>query len=135
MEKINMVNVTKPDMGDFIAITKALSDPGRVRALFALRNGELCVCQIIELLGLAPSTVSKHMLILKQAGLVLSRKEERWIYYRLTDKKEGVEVTSSTMKWVYQMLENDNEISRDAIVLSKITDQDLSKLCKMQRKK
>jgi len=130
-----MANDTKPDIDDFIAITKALSDSGRVRALLALRNGELCVCQTIELLGLAPSTVSKHMSILKQAGLVLSRKEERWIYYRLIEEKEDVKVTSSTMKWVYQMLENDNEISRDAITLSKITDQDLSKLCKMQRNK
>ncbi len=122
-------------MDDFITICKALSDPGRVRALLALRNGELCVCQIIELLGLAPSTVSKHMSILKQAGLVLSRKEERWIYYRLIEEKQGSKVTSNTMKWVYQMLENDKEISRDAKALSRITQEDLLKLCKMQRNK
>ncbi|MEY4385928.1 MAG: hypothetical protein RLY20_1211 [Verrucomicrobiota bacterium] len=68
-----------------MAITKARSDPGRVRILLALRKGELCVCQITELFGLAPSTVSKHLSILTQAGLTLSRKDERWVYYRLPE--------------------------------------------------
>lgn len=58
----------------------------RVRPLMALDGRELCVCQIIELLGLAPSTVSKHMSILKQARLVEIRKNGRWAYYRLAEK-------------------------------------------------
>jgi ArsR family transcriptional regulator len=70
---------------EFIAITNALADENRVRALLALRGGELCLCQVIELLRLAPSTVSKHMSILRQAGLVQARKEGRWMYYRLPD--------------------------------------------------
>src|SRR5208282_6581214 len=70
-------------MREFMAITKALSDPNRVRILLALRRGELCVCQITELFGFAPSTVSKHLSILHQAGLVESRKAERWVFYRL----------------------------------------------------
>ena len=49
------------DLKDFVVVTKALSDSNRIRALIALRRGELCVCQIIALLGLAPSTVSKHI--------------------------------------------------------------------------
>ena len=61
-------------MLDFIDLAKALSDENRVRALMMLREGELCVCQIIELLGLAPSTVSKHMSILRQVRLVQTRK-------------------------------------------------------------
>jgi DNA-binding transcriptional ArsR family regulator len=70
---------------EFIAIANALADENRVRALLALRGGELCLCQVIELLRLAPSTVSKHMSILRQAGLVHARKEGRWMYYRLPD--------------------------------------------------
>jgi DNA-binding transcriptional ArsR family regulator len=54
-------------MRDILSITKALSDENRVRILIALSHGELCVCQVIELMKLAPSTVSKHMSILKQA--------------------------------------------------------------------
>ncbi len=54
-------------MHSFMAITKALADENRIRILLALDGRELCVCQIIELLGLAPSTVSKHMSVLSQA--------------------------------------------------------------------
>ena len=61
-------------MREFMSITKALADPNRVRILLALRRGELCVCQITELFGLAPSTVSKHLSILHHAGLIQSRK-------------------------------------------------------------
>lgn len=67
---------------DFSALAGALGDPGRVRALMALRGRELCVCQLVELLGLAPSTVSRHLRVLGRAGLVESRKEGRWVYYR-----------------------------------------------------
>ena len=69
-------------MLDFMAIAKALADENRVRLLLALQKQELCVCQLIELIGLAPSTVSKHMSILRQARLVEARKEGRWVYYR-----------------------------------------------------
>ncbi|MEW6236216.1 MAG: metalloregulator ArsR/SmtB family transcription factor [Candidatus Omnitrophota bacterium] len=67
-----------------VAVCKALGDEHRLRALLALRDGELCVCQIVELLALAPSTVSKHMSILKHAGWVDSVKRGRWVHYRLS---------------------------------------------------
>ena len=70
-------------MWDFMAVTKALADENRVRMLLALQKQELCVCQIIELVKLAPSTVSKHMSILRSAHLVDARKDGRWMYYRL----------------------------------------------------
>ena len=76
-------------MRELMSIVKALGDENRVRAVMALRNRELCLCQIIELLGLAPSTVSKHMSILKQARLVDTRKsdaEDRG----LTDNISGI---------------------------------------------
>ena len=70
-------------MWDFMAVTKALADENRVRMLLALQKQELCVCQIIELVKLAPSTVSKHMSILRAARLVDARKDGRWMFYRL----------------------------------------------------
>jgi ArsR family transcriptional regulator, arsenate/arsenite/antimonite-responsive transcriptional repressor len=122
-------------MDDFIAITKALSDPNRVRALMALRDGELCVCQIIELLGLAPSTVSKHMSILKQAGLVENRKEERWMYYRLLNKKAQTLMIQGSLEWFFKVLEDDVTGCSDYYNLKKILKQNPSNLCKMQRSK
>lgn len=117
----------------FIAITKALSDAHRVRALMALRDGELCVCQIIELLGLAPSTVSKHMSILKQAGLVENRKEERWMYYRLPNETDRAAMMQGAFTWILKALELDDTICRDRKDLNKIMKQNPSNLCKMQR--
>ena len=73
-------------MKEPLRVFGALSDENRLRMLLALRHGELCVCQLIELMGLSPSTVSKHLSILRDAGLLDSRKEGRWVYYRMADK-------------------------------------------------
>jgi len=70
-------------MQAILAITKALADENRLRALMMLREQEWCACQVIEVLGLAPSTVSKHMTILRRAGLVMARKEWWWMHYSL----------------------------------------------------
>jgi ArsR family transcriptional regulator len=121
------------DMNDFIAVTKALSDPHRVRALMALRNGELCVCQILELLALAPSTVSKHMSILKQAGLVDSRKDSRWVYYRLVDNTNREQDVRDILKLSISLLEKDAQTLADDKKMAEITSEGLDTLCKRQR--
>ena len=75
-------------MKQLLSIVKALSDPGRIRILCALHaHGELCVCQLQEMLDLAPSTTSRHMTLLSAAGLVDGRREGRWVYYRLADEE------------------------------------------------
>ncbi len=71
-------------MRELIRITKALSDENRLRIIAMLRNEEHCACDIIEVLGLAPSTVSRHLTLLDVAGLVQVRKAGRWRHYRLT---------------------------------------------------
>jgi len=68
-------------MRDLEAALKAAGDPTRTRILKLLEGGGLCVCQVQAVLGLAPSTVSKHLAILKSAGLVEDRREGRWIHY------------------------------------------------------
>ena len=99
-------------MKQFMAISRALSDRNRVRILMFLRRGELCVCQIIEILKLAPSTVSKHMSILSQAGLVESRKDGRWIHYRLAQKSAPPEIRDA-LKWTISALRKSPEIAGD----------------------
>jgi len=76
-------------MKPFIRTMKALSDPNRVRIIKVLENKELCVCEVQNLLGLAQSTVSKHMKLLEEAGLVDFRKDGSWIIYQLTDGEES----------------------------------------------
>ena len=100
-------------------------------ALLALRPGELCACQITELFGLAPSTMSKHLYLLRQAGLVESRKEGRWIYYRLSGKDAPASVKQA-IEWVHGSLAGDPRIRDDVKALKAVLKCDPADLCKKQ---
>ena len=91
-------------MESIINISKALSEENRLRVLMALQKRELCSCEISELLALTDSTVSTHMAILKRAALVESRKEGRWVYYRLPEQPEREIQTA--LDWIHSTLKN-----------------------------
>lgn len=120
-------------MREFTAISKALADENRVRVLMLLRDGELCLCQIIEILGLAPSTVSKHMAILLQAGLVEARKEGRWHYYRLAGKGANP-VARRALRWLKDSLASDKQVLQDAKRLKVVKRMLTSELCQCYRR-
>ena len=120
-------------MRELMAVVKALADENRVRVLTALRPKELCVCQIVELLGLAPSTVSKHMAILKQARLVDSRKQGRWMFYRLADDDASVEAKAMTAL-VARLLADDRRVREDAKRMKQILKIDPEELCRKQNR-
>jgi len=75
-------------MQSLVKTFKALSDPGRIRILRMLEVKPLCVCEITEVLGLAVSTVSRHLSILKDAGFISDKKEQKWVEYRLIEHTE-----------------------------------------------
>ncbi|HSL84932.1 MAG TPA: metalloregulator ArsR/SmtB family transcription factor [Thermoanaerobaculia bacterium] len=104
-------------MTEFLAISKALSDESRVRAVLALAGGELCLCHLIELVGLSPSTVSKHMSVLQQAGLVRLRKDGRWHYYGLSGS-DAPPMVRQALRWVLESLDGEPAVVADAEVLS-----------------
>jgi ArsR family transcriptional regulator len=118
-------------MREFMTITKALSDETRVRMLLALRGGKLCVCQITELFGLAASTISKHLSLLYQAGLVDSRKHGRWIYYSMPAKGAPAPAREA-LRWVARSLAKDPRTGEDAARLKKVLNMDPVELCKRQ---
>lgn len=118
-------------MESFLAITRALSDENRVRALLALGDQEVCVCQLIELLQLAPSTVSKHMSVLKQAGLVAGSKKGRWMYYRLPGTAASPTVRQA-LAWVRQAASEEARIRTDAGRMKKILKTKREMLCGRQ---
>lgn len=68
-------------MKEFIKVMKALSDPNRVKILKMLQNRSLCVCELQAALRIAQPTVSSHLRILEEAGLVRSSKEGLWVNY------------------------------------------------------
>jgi DNA-binding transcriptional ArsR family regulator len=112
---------------EILSITKALSDETRVRALLSIKEGELCVCQIIEVLGLAPSTVSKHMIVLQQARLVQRRKKGKWHFYRLPEGRDGT-AAKRALAWIVKALGNDPRIKEDARKVRAVRKEDLEKL-------
>jgi ArsR family transcriptional regulator len=71
---------------DIVYIFKALADENRIRILNILRNGELCGCDIEAVLGIKQSNVSRHLNMLKIAGIIHSDKKSQWVYYQLNDK-------------------------------------------------
>jgi DNA-binding transcriptional ArsR family regulator len=94
------------------AVMKAVADPTRVRILKMLEGGELCVCQIIAVLALSPSTVSKHLFLLKSAGLVNDRKEKKWVHYSL-DRENRDPYVAGILRELAGWLESDQIIVAD----------------------
>jgi ArsR family transcriptional regulator len=71
-------------MKNFIKVMKALSEPNRVKIIKMLEQREnMCVCEIRTILQLAQPTVSKHLKVLEEAGLIVFEKEKLWVNYRL----------------------------------------------------
>ena len=85
-------------MKEVLAIAKALSDESRLRILQSLRDEPLCLAQLTEIVGLAASTVSKHMQVLSQAGLVTTWAEGRWHFFAQT-RGEGHPAARDALAW------------------------------------
>lgn len=117
---------------DFAAVVKAIADESRIRILFALKGHRLCVCQLTEMLGLAPSTVSKHIFILKSARLVESQKQGRWVYYRLSTKRISP-LAKEAIRWLFHFVATTEEIKRDQQVLNKILKIKPEVLCRLKK--
>ncbi len=103
-------------MKDLIRIMKALSDPGRVKIIKMLQQKELCVCEITAVLGLAQPTVSKHLKILEDSGLVEFSKDGSWVNYRLVENDAG-EYAAAMLTHLREWLIDDKEIQN---ILTKV---------------
>lgn len=118
-------------MRELLAVMKALADPSRLRIVAALHGRELCLCQIVELVGLATSTVSRHMSILEQARLVDARKDGRWTYFRLA-AEEGRPVAGEAAELVFRTLAQDAQVRADSVRLKQILKMNPEQLCRRQ---
>ena len=118
-------------MRELLAVMKALADPSRLRVVAALEGRELCLCQIVELLGLATSTVSRHMSILERARLVDARKQGRWTYFRLAGE-QGRPEAGEAAALVIKALARDDEARADVVQLRRILKMNPEELCRKQ---
>jgi ArsR family transcriptional regulator len=69
-----------------VTFAKALADATRLRVIAALRQRELCVCELCDALEATQSTLSTHLTLLRDAGITRTRKQGKWIYYRLSEE-------------------------------------------------
>ena len=103
-------------MQELVAIARALGDPTRIRIVAALRNGELCVCELADALDISQSSLSSHLQICRQVGVLTTRKESRWIYYSLSTRYAPlIERIFSEL----QTVRRDEQLHRDARRLKK----------------
>jgi DNA-binding transcriptional ArsR family regulator len=110
-----------------VAAARALGHPARLRTVAMLRSGDLCVCQITEVLKLAPSTVSAHLKELKQAGLIVERKDGRWIHI-------GLAVTSSARTMIdasLASLADDPQLAEDSGFVEELRLLPVEDLCRL----
>jgi len=95
-------------MKPFLKVMKALSDPNRVKIIKLLQLKYMCVCELQGALNLAQSTVSKHLKILEEAGLVDYKKEGLWVNYHLADGKSSpyaANLLGNLQHWLNEDLE------------------------------
>ncbi|MBE0532233.1 MAG: helix-turn-helix transcriptional regulator [Rhodospirillales bacterium] len=109
-------------------VAKAIADGSRARILKMLEGGELCVCQVTIALDLAPATVSKHLSVLRLAGLVLTRKRGRWAYYRLADAVINP-YAAGALQWTLESLEGDPMVVADRAFLALLRRIPVERLC------
>jgi len=107
---------------------KALAHPVRLRVLAMLDGGELCVCQMTAVTGLAPSTISAHLSDLKSAGLLVERKEGRWVSYAWNTDPEARRVRGE----VQRRLVGAPQVAVDARLLQDLRKVGVEELCRVE---
>ncbi|OBQ56883.1 ArsR/SmtB family transcription factor [Halodesulfovibrio spirochaetisodalis] len=118
-------------MNNLTQTFKALSDQNRLRIIVTLMEyDELCACQFTELLGIAGATVSRHLGVLHNAGLVQSRKDGRWIFYSLSNTAASCR---PVLDWIREEARSCPEVKEDMARLSKILACNPEEICRKQR--
>ena len=119
-------------MTQTLNILKALADRNRLRIVLALEeHGEMCACQITELLQVAGATASRHLSLLVNAEFVKARKEGRWIFYRLTPEVHTEH--RDLFNWLRQQVQTSPDFEADRRTLASIMARDPEELCRRQR--
>ena len=113
-------------MKDFVKVMKALSDPNRVKIIKMLQHKTMCVCEMREALQVAQPTVSKHLKLLEDAGLVTFLKDGTWVNYQLTDGGNSPYV-ASLLGNLRHWMEDDPQIADLVEKLPTIRREDICK--------
>jgi len=118
--------MSDPNLNSVLAATRALAHPARLRILAMLRTGDLCVCQVTEVLGLAPSTVSAHLRELKIGGLIAEHKKGRWVHLSLSEREAAV----PWIRCALEQLGDDPQIAVDEELVEELRGLGVEVLCR-----
>ena len=113
-------------MKDFLKVTKALSDPNRVKIVKMLQHKVMCVCEMQAALQIAQPSVSKHLKILEEAGLVTFHKDGMWVNYQLTDGSDSP-YAASLLGNLRHWLEDDPKVAEIVEKLPSIRRENICK--------
>jgi ArsR family transcriptional regulator len=104
--------------GQMEILFRALADRTRLRLLNLMREGEVCVCFFVEVLGTNQPKISRHLAYLRRAGVVAARREGKWMHYRLNapSGEHAARVFSEVVRW----LGEDREMQRDRARLTNL---------------
>ena len=116
--------MTNTPLARLVQTHKAIAHPVRLRLLATLRGGPLCVCQMTVIVKLAASTVSEHLSELRRAGLVVERKEGRWVQYRLVESP-----TAAVLESLWPTLDADAATRADAVLAKELRRVPVEELC------
>jgi ArsR family transcriptional regulator len=109
-----------------VKVFKAVADPNRIRILKMLQQKKMCVCELSAVLGITQPSVSRHLSMLRDAGLVRDERDAQWINYELCEEKinkYAPVIMANIRKWI----NDDPRVSRDAGMLKTLNRE---KLCK-----
>ncbi len=96
-------------MKDFTKIAKALSDISRLKMLKLMEDKELCVCEIQSAFDFSQPTISKHLKVLEEAGLIVSRKKGAWVFYSI-NKNSSSEYVNTMLGNIKNWFNKDKEL-------------------------
>ncbi|MFK7760222.1 MAG: ArsR/SmtB family transcription factor [Phycisphaerales bacterium] len=119
------------ELDHFTSLTHAVSDPNRVRLLAACLDTERCVCQLVELIDLSNPSISKHLSVLRAAGLLESRREGRWVHYRTPESSD--QMIHDVIRMIRSHVLGDPVLMDDRVKLLQIDSIDPCDLARMQR--
>ncbi len=110
---------------------KSISDKNRLRILSVLRvHNELCACQITEFLGVAGATASRHLGLMVNAGVLKTRKQGRWIYFRLNGENTSL---IPLFDWIKETVKESKQVEKDLKALKDILRIPCEELSQKQR--
>lgn len=116
----------------FELVFKALGEPSRLRILKVLSQRELCVCELEEILQMSQPRVSQHLRVLKQAGLVVERREKQWCFYTV-DRAAMEECLSNFRQFMERPIKDFPEFRNETQRMEDVGKNSKVRECKEQR--